>query len=62
MPQPGGGAPGGGTYVLVGDGLLGLAHELLDVLEAAHLGVDGLEDAVALLQAETQEAIAYKTR
>jgi hypothetical protein len=40
------------TYLLVGDGVGGLAHELLDVLDAAHLGVDLLEHARALLQAK----------
>lgn len=40
------------AHILIGDGVGGLAHELLDVLEPAHLGVDLLEDLGALLQAE----------
>lgn len=40
------------AYLLVSDGVGRLAHELLDVLDAAHLGVDLLQDLGALLQAE----------
>ena len=40
------------AYLLVRDGLGRLAHELLDVLDTAHLGVDLLKHARALLQAE----------
>lgn len=43
---------GGDAHILIGDGFGGLAHELLDVLEPAHLGMDLLEDLGALLQAE----------
>lgn len=37
---------------MVSNGISALAHKLLDVLDAAHLGVDLLEDAGALLEAE----------
>lgn len=42
----------GRAHILVCDGVGGLAHQLLDVLEAAHLGVYLLENLCALLQAE----------
>lgn len=40
------------TYLLVRNGIGRLPHQLLDVVYAAHLGVDLLEDSCALLQAE----------
>lgn len=39
-------------FLLVRNGIRRLAHELLDVIDAAHLGVDLPEHARALLQAE----------
>lgn len=42
----------GHTHILISDGVGRLAHQLLDVLYAAHLGVYLLEDLCALLQAE----------
>lgn len=42
----------GRTNFLIGNGLGVLPHELLDALDAAHLGVNLLQDAGALLEAE----------
>lgn len=40
------------AYILVGNGVGRLAHELLDIIDAAHLGMDFLENLAALLQAK----------
>lgn len=39
-----------GTYLLVCDGICCIAHQLLNMLYTAHLGVDLLENLCALLQ------------
>ena len=41
-----------GTYLLISNRIGRLAHELLDVVDAAHFGVDLPEDFGSLLQAE----------
>lgn len=40
------------AYILVGNRFGCLAHKLFDLVDAAHLGVDLLENIAALLQAE----------